>query len=325
MKLSNGAILIVCLFCLGCKPDLLDPDRKCKELKTSRVDAEYITPSHYFTAPCFNPNNSDEFVYLKRQLSTNGGAELWKYDRITGENDKLASGAISFAWPRWSTKDWILYVGTDYQLWKVKANGDSLTQLNFYEGGYRHADWNHDGTKIVIGIFGAIDGFPGSFKIDKDGFFDSKLHERWSYLHASWSPNGKFIAVDDTSIWNARIGIFDSDSTQLKSVVMPETDGEHAPSFSWFPDSKQIAICSRHEGVFIFDFVAETFTQIKSGCGSSFSRRYINPSVSSDGDKMLVTRQDRRSKGRNKIEEAYSIVIMNTDGTGEEVIDLSDE
>lgn len=325
MKLSNWTILIVCLFCLGCKPDLLDPDRECKDLTVGRVDAEYITPAYYFKAPCFNPNNSSEFVYLKEEARTYDGDELWKYNLETGEKIKLAANAITFSWPRWSTTDWILYVGTDYQLWKVKANGDSLAQLNYYEGGYRHADWNHDGTKIVIGTLKGKEGFPASYKIDKDGFFESKLHERWSYLHASWSPNGKFIAVDDTSIWNARIAIFDKDSTQLKSVVMPETDGEHAPSFSWFPDSKRIAICSRHEGIFIFDFISETFTLIKSGCGSSFSRLYINPSVSSNGNKILLTRYDQRSIGRKKIEEAYTIVMMNTDGTGEEVIDLSDE
>lgn len=309
---------------LSCRSDILAPDRECEDLQVSWVDAEYITPDFYFRAPCFNPNDPAEFVYLKEKIEGNGVLELWKYNLSTGVKHKLASGAISFAWPRWSTTDWILYVGINYQLWKVKSNGDSLTQLNYYGGGYRHADWNHNGTKIIVGIIGAVEGFPGSFKLDKDGFFDSKLHTRLSYLHASWSPNGEFIAVDDTSIWSARIGIYDKDSTQLKSIEMPETDGEHAPSFSWFPDSRQIAICSRHEGVFIFDFVAEQFTQINSGC-SSFSRRYINPSVSSDGKKIILTRQDRRDRGRNKIEEAYSIVMMNVDGSDEEVIVLGDD
>ncbi len=229
MKSSIWAILIVCLICLGCKPDLLDPDRECKKLNASRLDAEYITPAYYFKAPCFNPNNANEFVYLRENTRTNTGDELWKYNLETGEKMKLTSDVWSHTWPRWSVKDWILYAGNKTQLWKVKSNGDSLIQLKYHEGGYRYGDWNGDGTKIVVWIAGGIIGFPTAFTIDGDGFFDSKLDDRISYFFPSWSP---------------------------------------------------------------------------------------------DGDKIILTRLDRRSIGRNKIEEAYSIVMMNVDGSGEEVIEL---
>ena len=83
-------------------------------------------------------------------------------------------------------------------------------------------------------------------------------------------------------------------------------------------------MCSVDDGIFILDITTEEFIQIRTGCGASHSRRYVTSSVSSDGEKIILGRQDRRGKGKKKIEEAYNIVIMNADGTDEQVIELED-
>ena len=81
--------------------------------------------------PCFNPNDPYEIAYLRGEAS-NCHEEVFVFSFRTGEAKRVATNACYNL--DWSSTGWLIYTGVDRKIWKVKANGDSLTQLTFGEG-----------------------------------------------------------------------------------------------------------------------------------------------------------------------------------------------
>jgi hypothetical protein len=95
--------------------------------------------------PSFNPKNPYEIVFLQSD-STSAGCNMsvFKFSFITGKKTFLTKRACYST--SWSTTGWILFPGSDRQLWKVKDNGDSLTRLTHNNDFNNHAVWNSNGT-----------------------------------------------------------------------------------------------------------------------------------------------------------------------------------
>ena len=93
--------------------------------------------------PCFNPNNSDEFIYCISQF---GATELISYNRVTGKKTILLQDNI-LSPPFWGANGWII-MNIGATVWKIKENGDSLTQLTFTEAQY-YPNWNFDYSKYI--------------------------------------------------------------------------------------------------------------------------------------------------------------------------------
>lgn len=100
------------------------------------------------TSPVFNPNNKFEIAFLYALTSTPGsqGSELWKYNFCDNSYQYLSNNVRMGL--DWSAKGWMLFRGTDNQLYKIKDNGDSLTQITFSNSITEGGIWSPDGTKI---------------------------------------------------------------------------------------------------------------------------------------------------------------------------------
>jgi len=82
-----------------------------------------------YKAPCFNPNNKNEFVYNYFDFELND-YKLMKYNLVTKEKTELSNDARIISQPKWSNAGWVAFDNVlDYQIWIVKDNGDSLTQI----------------------------------------------------------------------------------------------------------------------------------------------------------------------------------------------------
>lgn len=97
--------------------------------------------------PCFNPNDPYEIAYLRGQ---GGGCheEVFTFSFRTGETTKVADNACYGL--DWSSTGWLLFTGIDRKVWKVKADGDSLTQLTFGQGFHNGAMWNPNGEQFIF-------------------------------------------------------------------------------------------------------------------------------------------------------------------------------
>ena len=118
---------------LSCKKDKTPPSGECIDFKFAETSIVYsIVSEGRCVQPCFNPNNSNEFVYYYFDVS--GNVKLKKYNILTQQNseivtfDKKVSGQ-----PKWGKNGWIAFTslsgGYVEHIYVVKENGDSLRQF----------------------------------------------------------------------------------------------------------------------------------------------------------------------------------------------------
>jgi hypothetical protein len=112
----------------------------------SPIPPYHVYPDRFvYKDPCINPNNEYEFCYLRRENSMqfDDDQDLYVFNFCSGKTN-LITRHVAYS-PDWSVKDWIIFTGQDRNLWKVKSNGDSLTQLTFSVF-CQNAKWNSNGT-----------------------------------------------------------------------------------------------------------------------------------------------------------------------------------
>ena len=130
-------LVVLAVMAIGfgsCKKDaMLQPNGSsgCADFPDEPVPViSWFTNERFqWKAPFFNPNNKDEFVYNYFDFELQE-FKLMKYNLGTKGKTELSNNARIISQPKWSNAGWIAYDNVlDYQLWVVKDNGDSLTQL----------------------------------------------------------------------------------------------------------------------------------------------------------------------------------------------------
>ena len=102
-----------------------------------------------YTHAQFNPKNGNQIAYMRPQrIPMSYDNELWTFDFCTGEKKMLTNKILSPF--DWSANGWLLYMDWDKQLYKIKSNGDSLTQLTFSGIYNTKPSWNPDGTAFYF-------------------------------------------------------------------------------------------------------------------------------------------------------------------------------
>jgi len=98
--------------------------------------------------PCFNPVNGEQLAYYRfDNNSWDVTSELWVNDFCEGQKNKLVDNVLYGL--DWSVRDWLIYTAEDQNLWKIKSNGDSLTQLTFEGDFNRYPKWSPNGDRIA--------------------------------------------------------------------------------------------------------------------------------------------------------------------------------
>lgn len=104
-----------------------------------------ITPNYYLH-PAINPNNPYEFTFIRANIDDQQNNGTYVFNMCTKELTFLNVQGSNMDW---SVKDWIIYIGNDNQLYKIKSNGDSLTQLTNNGSFNYNPKWNPNGTKFI--------------------------------------------------------------------------------------------------------------------------------------------------------------------------------
>ncbi len=188
---------------------------------------------------------------------------------LDGRNRRLFFEGAKVYSPDWSPDgEWIVF--SNYALiYKIKVNGDSLTQLIF-EGSNHKPDWSPDGEKIVytrsepgtgmwimdsdgsnkrwIGFMSDPDWSPDMRHFSYVGFgndiwvadTNGANPERLTYINGDsrypqWSPDGSKIVFGSMKASPPQIFVMNSDGSDLKQLT---TTGAEYPT--WPHDSKYI-------------------------------------------------------------------------------------
>lgn len=117
-----------------------------------------LTGKYSYKNNCVNPRNKNEFAFLRWENNMQAGdnSDLCVYN-MCSNTLKIIANQVAYSLD-WSVKDWIIYTGSDRNLWKIKSNGDSLTQLTFTGPYNNNAKWNLDGTKYLYAAVASGEG-----------------------------------------------------------------------------------------------------------------------------------------------------------------------
>lgn len=253
---------------------------------------------------CFNPNNPNEIYY--EEMSTKRG----KFNLKTNSATLIFRDPLRHRFAKWGKKDWILLNWDASGIWKIKSNGDSLQQVISIAGKQASScEWNYKGDKFVFytddkvyyivsenGIL--LDSFPLNFR-----------------AAVSWQ-NPKGWLLSPTFFQDGNVSVYDIPNS-INIAEYSVGKGWHY-GLSWL--SNDVFVCCTSEGVYIVDIGAGgTVKKIRNACDR---QTYYDPSYSEQTNKILFIREDAVLVNKTTLKLTQRVVIMNPDGTNEEVINI---
>ncbi len=264
---------------------------------------EWTTALPNYEFPRFNPNNPDELIFRFQEHSTDTIFQLVKYNLVTQERETIFEGFLAI--PKWSRKDWILFHQNDFNLYKIKSNGDSLTQLTFSEN-CQGAEWNKEGDKFIYQSIGLND-----FIICDEVGNPLDTIDGVS-LYPSWQHDSLLANVSTGVIF-----IQNPNSEELDFKIIHEVGTGGTTIVHWL-DSDNI-IWASNDGIFKTNIITEETILLIESCDAKV---YKYPTVSNISNKIVFQRTDKEliETEVNKGIATSRIFMMDFDGTNIEEI-----
>jgi len=284
----------------------------CEELYSSAIPYDYTTP-------CFNPNNGDQLVYYRfDNTAFNAGSEIWVADFCKNEKKMIVNNALYGL--DWSVRDWLVYTADDQNIWKVKSNGDSLTQVTFVGDYNRYPKWSPDGGRIAFNA--EIQGSQYFFIAESNGNVIDTLDELSFSRAWTWIDEdriGFVTGMYNGSITTQTIKIINiqSDSVNLLNNLIMEHDSLLL-SISPLLSENSIALCALG---FIGMTNLETgeFKILKK---SLTQEGYWNFSIRPSENEILINKSIIHSVPGCKYDSDWGFYLVNKDGSNTRKINL---
>jgi hypothetical protein len=304
----------------------------CEESPTNSCDMEDCTSGlgnqmewdqdhvhRYY--PCFNPNNPDELIYIRKAYQ--GGNEnygLIKYNLVTHTSDTLLAWQNDLAfmvYPEWGRQGYITYGNiSNQQAFLLNSTDHNLTQLtstnqNYYPG------WNYNGNKILYSK--NTGGEYVSVLMDLAGNSLDTIPDdptNASLTKVLGLSNGHFLCL----FGNTYIYEYDQN---LDFVGKFEPQGYSGFFIVWDVDyvsgANKVAWANSQAGVCVTDLSTHSTSIIYPNC----AMRSAGPiSVSPSGNQLLVSITKYEKINSCYYKYVKEIHLMNIDGTNDQVLSL---
>lgn len=300
MSKSFFTAIMLLLFVSACKEEETNPAcEPCETLvRTTNLAVVYYATEQQ-QQPCFNPNNNDECVFIKRQ--NNQPYQLIKYTISTKKEEVLYESDGVFQNPLWARNNQIIFRDYRYGNILLDVASKTLTQLptDYYAF---NLFWKDDET-IAYARQTTDPLYLLHYNLKtqhKDSFPISTYKARYNFINecASIGENG-FIILKDAKI-------IDNIPSSYEKYSFPH-------EIAWHPNNEDIYYCNRFAGIFKVNKKTKKYTKIRSGCNS---REYCSISISGDGQKLLVERDDATLE-YGAIKHASSVYMMDINGYNE--------
>lgn len=310
MKNIHLNIFIILLCFANCRTDSpITPNSNCVTIPDAPIGFGYnfiidtIKPS--YEAPYFNPNNPDEIVLLINDYNKSVFG-LYYFNLRINQKKLLYNKRVNFQ-PKWGRNGWILFCSNDNQIWKVKPNGDSLTQLTFFGANYS-PEWNKSSDKFLT----------STFINDK---YHQIIFDPWGNIldditncggsNSSWQHDSLIAFL--SAAWLAYTVPSNCNPFILKDMSKSSNGG--TGGVMWMSNYK--IVYAINDGLFIYDIIKGTEDKIKITCNS---RYYVFLSYSSISNKIIASKVERNLINSNTLYVKSYLVTMNIDGTDEKEI-----
>ena len=291
------------------EPATNPPDTTFETCPTTSPEIIYKNRYSY-ERPIFNPNNFNELAYLRLDTENiSAGYELFTFNFCTGENQRVTDKA--FYDLDWSIKDWISFTSYDQNIYKIKSNGDSLTQLTFGDTNCK-AYWNKNGTQLLyLKSFSSDAGI----KIISEGgeiietindFFPSYIN--WHNDVISYSCDDLHYCIGNYNLETQIEEVVDNDNT-MESILAPFYL-ESTNRYLW--DGLEIGLTNEN-------------TLEKTILAKTTATKYLTLSDISPDEKIIaIHRTNVKVIGACTHEHDTAIYLMDIDGTNERRLIIPD-
>jgi hypothetical protein len=298
---------------------------KCTKDKS---DYNYILPPYSYGLPSINPNNANELLFLR---AGKGKTSICVFNLQSRELNIVSSPNTSFDSRdlAWGNDNWIYFTAKDLQIWKIKSNGDSLTQVTSRNGNF-YPRVNTLKRKMMCEsvCFGCYEPDPiRSGKVDLRSIliFDEKSNLLDSILCTTctrgftWqnAENIAYFGHLDAKNPIGTVVVLNPDTKEVIRLSTYNYDGNTETGMCWI-DSNTL-FYSIESGLFKIDIANKKTTQLRITCNKE---KYWYPSYSPALDRLVVVRQKQISKRKDVIELEFKICFMDTEGKELETIDI---
>lgn len=303
------------------KPNILTPtdtnNSLCEPLPadTGYGFTTYITEPIITEYPTFNPYNSDEIIYVSQSVSPYS-YKLIKYNLNTQQTEVILNKTgIVISQLNWSHKNWIIFserIGDFFSVYKVKSNGDSLTQIIFpNDNGQRYLapQWNYVGDKFICYKY------PASYSIIIDEQINvvDSFQFVWSNT-CNWDHPLEYMLFNKTTY----IDLYNYNNDTFKPSLIVESCYNDGDIF-WLNDFEFIynkAEC----GIYKSDTSMSYYTRLKDNC--TIEGAYFDGALNQNKTKIVWSKIKLKKVANFTVKKEYSIVTTDIDLNNEITLDL---
>jgi len=310
--LTNKVIVLIILSSLGmsCRKDSPIPEPPINNTDTLTIVCNtcpdfpppgelgygYVQSGIQYFKPCFNPNNENEFIYIRKTIPTL--TELVKYDLVTNSETILCDTEYIISQPQWGKLGIITFNTLNWKVWIINEDGSNLIQLTFeerdifpnfnftgdaiyYYRGKPYSNYEHEQNPNLI--FESL-----MMKIDLNGNFIDSITTYNIFLNTFYQNWG-------VSDFNNSTIYFKAGTAYNHGIYkMDENIQTISPVFSWYEElnlldldfsNNKIYYTFWHNNLNIFDINTNTNNVFLEGCDTKY---YDKISISPNGNEMLV-------------------------------------
>jgi hypothetical protein len=305
--------IIICCTFISCTKDKTDGCQVCRpheELTNMQGQPIFGTAYPYNEMAYFNPNNSDEIIF-RHADGLSPEFDLVKYNLSTKNSEIIYQGFFSKR-PRWGKHGWILLNIQDDQghnIYKIKQDGSELIKLTDHSHCF-DPEWNLESDKFIYHL--GLTSPSKSVLADEYGVFIDTLYCGGSGTGKSWQ-HPLYMASSSFKSFAFYNPLFCED----QYIFEVENLAQSLNGAEWL-DEERVFWCHT-TGIYITNTVTRETELIRETCNAHC---YQRPTYAPDIDKIIVEKFERVLDNETSGRSIITLVMMNSDGTGEEVIEI---
>jgi hypothetical protein len=275
----------------------------CRTQPFPRSGPIWIPPNaqqeYQYYRPMASALDPNQVIYQRGERDSSSKLDqLWTINLCTGDKALLVEGIHSAA--AQSKSGWILY-NTGNKLWKIKANGDSLTQLANY---LYQFSWHPSGHQIIGRM---VDGSRAI--VDAQGQLLQILPSLKGYGTGLWSPDGDYISLIGGDGNNIRyLYLYEVATGQIEKIVPASSSYHH-----WL-DEHHLLIHDQTGSIIKFHIHSHQI--VSNLIPSCVNLRYVPNSLSTDGQYLFCGYNlfEESIPGSSILNSYTKLVVMDIDG-----------
>lgn len=274
----------------------------------------FQVPEHAINGPRFNPNDGDEILFVERPFGSETDYKLHRYRISTGVSVVVRSGSnlVNIHYPaNWGSNGWMLINLRDVgeNIFMMKDNGDSLTQLTSTSKNF-HPLWSPEGN-----AFGYQHQLGGSYPVIVDLGTNHSDTVTGVFTTTCWYAPTSTVYLEN-GVWTWQMG-----SDPVKVSDLP------ADLYAWGDLGSGIVVLNDHStalwmqagGLYRTSLTDGGTSKVFSTCNSQY---FVGLDYSPQTNKLVTTRITRTPAGDRDLRISTDIVLMNPDGSGQEVLNI---